>query len=1122
MRKTTDPKERKYLVDREFNSFGRGAIEDCPAELLYGNGALAEGFNVNCYKTYFEGRTGSRLFSAAKASGGAPMIWEWHQGLRLWVRLEGGQLYTADWDIKEWKRVCALDDMLQSPFGTRRSTFIEDRRGGFIYSLPNPELTLRDRKTGGVFRWIADENVVFRINIDTSIRLKSNSPTEVAHVYRYLFTEMRLRGKSRLEGGIVDYETPCSDHDWVETGVRARRQISSAAYNTGPIRKDCGTALHLHGQSGNPGGPWYVTPPVGVTTTHIGVYRTLDLEAKDLSDPEKKRFNSPNSFALVADVPLTECIYAWVDCMTPDSGTTSYKGTITIREDMGHTGRILPWFGQAEPLDMRPPNKYGDLRFTIVKVSDDGMSAEVVSANQYFGELPLSRANATYVSQVTCGCRFDNTPSNELTWHSNGDELPPNEELLGKPLFLSDGEAYSIIDIERVAGTIKIVLSRNVTGEYMPSGTLKSKYVAACGVFAPPWIMDNIRDTLEIDPEDTTSPTLASRLSTWFPRTRFRKPLPDCNIAAAVLGFVVSAIEGEDKFYYTQDDTLGGYTYGSYIPVQVNDQIKDSIEHIELFPDAVAIFGSRSTWKFLTGVVEYNDGYGTIVPPAAMIPKVDVVDQTIGCKEYRSIRRLSGGEVILLTREAETPAVRIFNGHQYSSNLLDENVLGLSRNKNRVRDTLAAVAIYREDMGYIIWCAKITEDAETDERLRSLTSYCFRLAVRGEQGGGQTEYGGEHWLWPDAGAATVATGYDPDGRRITLVEDARTGRIYQIGVAELWVDREGDGDGSGFEIPTAIFLPTIADGYKWQKHLETHIAMRPWKDTYRGASGFTPDGFKNLHQALLKIFEDGEKVAESSALRDINRNGDYAYLRLIDARRIQTRIETTTSAYKISQVVTKVQSSDREALPADNEPTEVGYQREWRDAIIHLSRNRPYAAYNRADGTEMQGGEALEVAGPFGRAGEAFRLEGGLTKDVAGLTAFTFSAWIRPGVAGDLFTFYGEEVYSVLSYTRDAVRYEHYEYEGADISVPVESGEWVYVALRLSVPGEDGTVAVSLFINGCEAASGFVPASPAAERVSIGYGQDFFDVRLIPAAVSDESIAVYYEAVSRGGEGWLP
>ncbi|MCL2182066.1 MAG: LamG domain-containing protein [Chitinispirillia bacterium] len=1160
MRKTTDPKERKYLADREFNTFGRGAIEDAPAELLYGKGAIAQGFNVNCFKGYVEGRAGSKLFSTAKtpialsmanehgpvdgtvykpppmpsdaqdprrimfgpylpslferiryvewpdgdrdvitriigsappqkgfvvqAESGhphgpallssiklrtAPDIMVWHNEFQIWVRLESGQLNTSPWNIPEWARVYPLDDMANSPFSCGRSAFIEDRTGGFIYNRRDDLVWWR--RTGGIFRWIADEGVVFRVNNDAPVQ-RPQSPAqgaEIAHEYRYLITGLRMRGKSRFDGGVVDYETPPQD----AYGVH---------FNSSPIGKDRTAQLVLTPQ-----------PDVDTrTVTHLGVYRTLDLRADPRIVDGTEMFNMSDEYALVADIPLTPVIMGRLE-----------GNTLTVTQ-----GALPPW-------SKKMYLKFGDsAAFGLSDVAPDGKSATIDSIDNP-GNVSGDGAIAAGWAQIVVAANVVTEAGDTLRIDHNTSVFEGRaEDLLGRPVFLSDGEAYSVVSITRApyTGALMVKLSRRVVGI---GGAVQ--YAAAFMVGIPSAFTDNLPD--EISDSAPEAPALRPRLHTWTLNTMYRKPLPDCNIAAAIPGFVVCAVSGESKLYHTQADEMHGPEYwGSHNPLQTNTQMADGIEHVEVFPDVVAVFGAKTTWQFLAG------SSSDTVPP--MLPSINIVDYTIGCKEYRSIRRISGAEVILVTREAETPGVRIFNGHRYSDNLLVDNTLGMSRNKNRMRATRETVAVYGEEIGYIAWRAEIEDGGAENEHLKTLTSYCFRLAVRGGQGGGQTEYGGERWLWPDAGAASVASGYDPDGQRLILIEDARTGNFYRIGLAEVWADREGENGGEGYDIPTAITLPAIADGYKWQRHLETHIAMRPWMTTYRGIRGFTMDGFKIAHQASLKIFEDGEVVAEASALRDINRNGDYAYLQKIDARRIQERIETTTSAYKISQVVTKVQTSDREALPGNNEASTVKYQREWRRALVLLSRNRPYPAYNRADGNDATGGPIHKADGPFGRVGEAFWPE-----NYAGIPAawrltlnFTLSMWVRPLESGRLFMASGgfpippSRGFGLeLEYDRPSGRVR-FTRGAVILEAPVQRGEWAHIAIVT------GFGRVSLYINGHQSSTTSRRFRLAMGEMRIGDGRrsEMFDVRVVWAAVSPESIQAYIDAVSRGGEGWLP
>jgi hypothetical protein len=438
--------------------------------------------------------------------------------------------------------------------------------------------------------------------------------------------------------------------------------------------------------------------------------------------------------------------------------------------------------------------------------------------------------------------------------------------------------------------------------------------------------------------------------------------------------------------------------------------------------------------------------------------------------------------------------------------------------------------------------------------------------VKPEQGGGVTEYGGAGWVWPNVKASSTAGGYEPDGNRITLIEDAQTGKLYRIGIAELWLDREENGN--GIEIPTRAALPVIADGFKYQKHLETHIAMRCWKSEYRGADGFTYDGFKPNHRIDLKIFEDGEQIDCASALLDIGRNGDYAYVKKVEARRIQEVIETTTAAFRISQIITKVQTSDREALPADNLPTEAKHQAEWREPSIHLSRNLPYPIYDRSDGSDMIvmrpaspvpiEGRVVEADAPTGRPGEAFWLSTYLVKLIdETIRDFTVSFWVRCVRSGNLFEFNGNGHNIILAYSLESGTIQCFDGGVVVIETPILPQEWVHVVLRRSVTNT--TEELALFLNAVKTVSIRIDRcvqgaldieSPAVQgtfdsglsyqntmgdvyqperignRIMIGQGYAFgavyYDLRLILSAVSDESILTYYNGVKRGGEGWLP
>jgi len=1274
MRKTTDPHERKYLIDREFNTFGRGAIEDAPAELLYGKGAIAEGFNVNCYQSYVEGRRGTRVHhygatgrpsdgyeranlskldntvygslpnvsgdyidwgnlpgdrdvflsrggnivesSTPREGGNAvirhkPTLMAWHSTLKCWVRIENGRVIIVSANMgREIKYPWVFNANSMSaglypssaPLNSGRVTFIESPTGGFFYT------------SEGIFRWIENEDdgagsrggIVVQINLPAPVMMRSHTDTftvpdsELRYAYRYLFTGLRMRGKSRLEdpaNTIVDFETPTSEHNFIMPINRAFPPESTGFYmraTGGPINKRSedgsdsdGSPARIYTETNTTDrtdSPLYA---VHRTITHIGMYRTLDTNGLDADAGASaanglKVYNSPNRFALVADLPLAVTRIVRFRRFTDDNNVVQYS-MVLIKEltvddgiDYNVLNAPLIWaecytpFNTYEITSLLPQNKFAvpsmdtNEKFTIRSITN----ADEALLDEFLGNNPLSSASfdgngittSAYVAYSTAArvvgnlerwpnvavATVDGTAINNLhmAYWTN--------LTVSWTAFLSDGEAYGWGDTGNI--------SRPLPSDYLPDSANRSRpllcSIAVVRSFSPGYIRD-----------DTPDEVLRARLADWYPRTRFCRPLPDCNVAAKAPGFVVCAKEGQNTLYYTADDTMGGYTHGSHNPIQTNDtQIEDGIEHIVLFNDTVSIICKNSTYGFPTGLVEYftEPGSGWVVP---LIPKINTVDRYIGTTFWRTVQPLPNGQIILFMADKATSAVRVLDGHQYGDNLLTDTGLGLSRNKNRARNIVEAIALYSSATGYIVWGKMPPSEAGTTSMI---ADYCFRLAIHAEEGGGVTEYGGEPWVWPEADGGTVETGCDPDGNPVAIVEDARTGYFFALGLAEQWADKDTskiDGN-AGYQIETRFALPIIADGYKWQKHLETHIAMRCWRQEYRGADGFTADGFKPEHKIGLKIYEDGERVAEESALRDVNRNGDYAYLKKIDARRIQEVIETTTSAYKVSQVVTKVQTSDREALPVNNEPLEVKHQKEWRDVVIHLSRNLPYPTYNRADGTNMGVKPLVNTPGKVGRAtaptnkpGEAFWVDTSLIGYVEEtIVDFTVSMWIKPAGPGNLFVFETEEapprVLALLIVEVNNVINISCTSDGAELlAEPLQFGVWQHIVLRCKIQGNNGTL--SLYVDGEHRVDAiFVPSAQgtimgidvsadagttgqgeewqntvsaagsisAGPRVTIGQGRstEYYDVRLVLTAVSADSIKTYYDAVGRGGEGWLP
>jgi len=83
------------------------------------------------------------------------------------------------------------------------------------------------------------------------------------------------------------------------------------------------------------------------------------------------------------------------------------------------------------------------------------------------------------------------------------------------------------------------------------------------------------------------------------------------------------------------------------------------------------------------------------------------------------------------------------------------------------------------------------------------TTECYRVAVKTGNGVGIVPWGGDNWLYPTCnyGAKSVI---DEFGDGLSLVLHNENGRFYQIGIEDLWVDREDEYGGQ--EIPCSVTL----------------------------------------------------------------------------------------------------------------------------------------------------------------------------------------------------------------------------------------------------------------------------------------------------------------------------
>lgn len=391
------------------------------------------------------------------------------------------------------------------------------------------------------------------------------------------------------------------------------------------------------------------------------------------------------------------------------------------------------------------------------------------------------------------------------------------------------------------------------------------------------------------------------------------------------------------------------------------------------------------------------------------------------------------------------------------------------------------------------------------------TDFCFRHAVKSSQGQGITPFGGK-WLWPMIVAST-AKGHSENHENISLVVNSEDMRIYRIGVPEVWTDREGQYDET--EIPCEAMLPDMVSRqgeHENVRHIETHVSMRSWDELrYRGKQGYTADGFRDQQSLSLEAFESGEQIVPSTKLREVQRGGDYAFMKEVEAKRIQIKLKYTTSAFRTTRVACHLQELDHRTPPQINDIPEKRWQKEFVTPDLWFSRNKPSIQTNRADGT-LWTGAGTPVTGPDGKISgfDSAGLQGTLGYT---LGDFSISAWLRGNGVIFAAQIAGGGVVS-LKVVADTLVFS----DGTNVvQWPMTaSTEWRHLAVICRGANlelyEAGRMRIS---------------QPLVSVLSYGgttlTGTGIcFDIRRIPRSVSYDALYFYYESILDGGGGFLP
>lgn len=559
---------------------------------------------------------------------------------------------------------------------------------------------------------------IYRINSAVPTSMITNSTSSGAYVKRYSYTLSRilntgLTGNRLTSGAVLIQESGNVDRN--STGKDYTEYYSSSEFSdSSRIINNLDVSRN---SEGIPEQHW----------THYSLYATLDIGNNGF-DPVRKEANNSEVYIWIEDIPIMKPMIASVynttiigaDPNVSDFYSTfSFFNTTTNRyeehqitgyvddeyeSDTSGTFENVPFcIGGKQPFEIIQSSGVISITTTNINqtVSFDHTTDTVVLNNHGFnagervyfyatgGLLPteinqtqpyyviavdtnsfqIAETYSDYINDITLS--FTDNGTGTLTvhyaWITSDD--------INKVIQLSDGTRRTIKDYNDV----EITVYEN-TSDYDISTP-----VVACIDSVP-------RNCAEITSDDVLRTRDGDPF--YLMSLRFYKPLPSSDIGEIEAGFMFTAVRDESFLYYSGIPDGFEYYSGYYHPAYQYARFKGSVRAIKSLPDRLVVYLANSTYTVPLNVFETIDlsTIGLVIP---VIAGHTLADATIGLLDYGSLADLEIGKHIMITNE---PAIRIFDGNQYSENVASQRFM------NDLRELqVATSAIYDPRIGYNFW-----------------------------------------------------------------------------------------------------------------------------------------------------------------------------------------------------------------------------------------------------------------------------------------------------------------------------------------------------------------------------------------------------------------------------------
>ena len=467
----------------------------------------------------------------------------------------------------------------------------------------------------GIFKIVLDDDFywMYQINkyLPTIPVTDINESETLIYGYLYLYSMALLSGtgnRSRLDSEIL-----------FESGT-VEKGSSGKDYGEVYFEYEVGVNLSYNNSLGD------LTLPGSVNgITHFPLYRTRNIgENSGGSGTNINSIGNKRDFFIwVADIPVAKAFVidtsTTLGTATIASGNKFVRGdaTCVLKDAAGNTATI---------------SAYADEDNVTIGA---GLASGTAIYCAIGGGRVMQCSQSGYVLTRSAGGTFATTDKGLL-------------------IFLSDG-SYRHIVRYLTANTVEVAED----GDFIDyAGTLKP----TSGNFSRKW-NDTVSDDPKGDGRVAWEDFSLYGADLYIPR-RFFKPIPNSNIGVINNGFVVCAIRGDSKYYYSQIGDKD-YSMGYYIIPNQTKKISGSINNIVVFPSKVIIFTDKTTIEVILSSSS-NIGRTSVGENIFELSAPNVVDTQRGVKAWKTVVFKNADLLFALCSDS---SYRGFNGSVWGDDL---------------------------------------------------------------------------------------------------------------------------------------------------------------------------------------------------------------------------------------------------------------------------------------------------------------------------------------------------------------------------------------------------------------------------------------------------------------------